>query len=130
MAQTVWVDDTGNTSASFTEDFQAGSDSRVLLDDQALLLGTDFDFQMSYNNTLNKLEFSDSTGTNLISVTKSGTLELIQQAQLPSDIILSEDDNVYGGISYHNGNIYILEQKLQMLMMTQLEIQHCFQLRL
>ena len=110
MAQTVWVDDTGNTSASFTEDFQAGSDSRVLLDDQALLLGTNFDFQMSYNNTLNKLEFSDSTGTNLISVTKAGTLELIQQASLPSTTIVSEDDNVYGGISYHNGNMYILEQ--------------------
>ena len=113
MAQTVWVDDAGSTSSSFTEDFQAGSDSRVLLDDQALLLGTDFDFQMSYNNTMNKLEFSDSTGTNLLSVTKAGTLEMIQQAALPSATIASEDDNVYGGISYHNGSFYILEQDSQ-----------------
>lgn len=109
MGSTVWVDDAGALSSSFTEDFTSSVDSRALLDEQALLLGTDQDFQIQFNNGLDRLEFSNSVGTNLVSISKSGTIELIQQAVLPDTTIQSEDDNIYGGLTYHNGSLYILE---------------------
>ena len=80
----------------------------LLADDTEFYFGGDKDFGLGYKSSLNKLVFEDLSGKNLMSLTSTGTLDLISQTELPSANITGDDGATYGSMAFHSGALFVL----------------------
>ncbi len=86
----------------------------LLLDNQEFYFGDEFDYGLSYKSSFDKLVFEESEGgKNLMSLTKTGTLELSQQDELPDTTITGDPGKSYGAFSFHDNNLYVLTDTVE-----------------